>query len=145
LLQLDQPVWRTVVGGSERYVEKLTAGFRDYVRLGCAAIAIAIARTADGVVVQNIAGGRDTYDHVVIASHSDEALAMLRDADKRERTILDAIRYAPNMVYLHRDVGLMPKRAAPGRRGIFLRWPRASQLASTGGRLSAARRLMSLI
>src|SRR3954453_16089138 len=49
LLQYDRPVWRTVKGGSQRYVEKLTASFRDRIRLGCAVTAI--ERTAHGVVV----------------------------------------------------------------------------------------------
>src|SRR5712675_3407044 len=78
LLQYDRPVWRTVKGGSQRYVEKLTASFRDRIRLGCAVTAI--ERTAHGVVVHDSHGHSDSYDHVVIASHSDQALAMLADA-----------------------------------------------------------------
>ena len=66
----------------------------------------------------------DTYDHVVIAAHSDQALAMLSDADERERAILGAIGYAPNTVYLHRDVRLMPKRRRAWASWNFLRWQR---------------------
>jgi uncharacterized protein len=108
LLQYDRPVWRTVKGGSQRYVEKLTAAFRDRIRLGCAVTSI--ERTSHGVVVHDSHGKSNTCDHVVIASHSDQALAMLSDADDRERSILGAIGYAPNSVYLHRDIRLMPKR-----------------------------------
>ncbi len=79
LLQYDRPVWRTVKGGSRRYVEKLTSAFRDQLRLGCAVTSI--ERTSHGVVVNDSHGRSDTYDHVVIASHSDQALAMLSDAD----------------------------------------------------------------
>jgi hypothetical protein len=89
-------------------VEKLTSAFRDQLRLGCAVASI--ERTPRGVVVNDSHGSSDTYDHVVIASHSDQALAMLSDADDRERAVLGAIGYAPNTVYLHRDVRLMPKR-----------------------------------
>ena len=101
LLHYDRPVWRTVKGGSRRYVEKLTAAFSDRMRLGCAVTSI--ERTAHGVVVDDSHGASDSYDHVVIASHSDQALAMLSDADPRERAILGAIGYSPNTVYLHRD------------------------------------------
>jgi predicted NAD/FAD-binding protein len=122
LLQYDRPVWRTVQGGSRCYVEKLTAAFRDRIRLGCAVTSI--ERTPHGVVVNDSHGRSDTYDHVVIASHSDQALAMLSDADHRERAILGAIGYAPNTVYLHRDARLMPKRRRAWASWNFLRWQR---------------------
>ncbi|MGA7804155.1 NAD(P)/FAD-dependent oxidoreductase [Bradyrhizobium sp.] len=124
LLHLDRPVWRTVKGGSARYVEKLTAGFRDRMRLGCAVTRI--ERTCHGVVVHDSHGGSDRYDHVVIASHSDQALSMLADPDPRERDILGAIGYAPNTVYLHRDQRLMPKRQRAWASWNFLRWQRES-------------------
>jgi predicted NAD/FAD-binding protein len=122
LLQYDRPIWRTVKGGSRRYVEKMTAAFRDQLRLGCAVTSI--ERTAHGVIVHDSHGRSDSYDHVVIASHSDQALAMLSDADSRERAILGAIGYAPNTVYLHRDPGLMPKRRRAWASWNFLRWRR---------------------
>jgi predicted NAD/FAD-binding protein len=122
LLQYDRPIWRTVKGGSRRYVEKLTAAFRDRLRLGCAVTSI--ERTPHGVVVGDSHGRSDTYDHVVIASHSDQALAMLTDASDRERAILGGIRYAPNIVYLHRDIRLMPKRRRAWASWNFLRWRR---------------------
>jgi uncharacterized protein len=128
LLQYDRPVWRTVKGGSRSYVDKLTAAFRDRVRLGCAITSI--ERTAHGVVVHDSHGRSDRYDHVAIAAHSDQALKMLSDADERERTILGAIGYAPNSVYLHRDERLMPKRKRAWASWNFLRWQRQGQLAN---------------
>jgi predicted NAD/FAD-binding protein len=122
LLQYDRPVWRSVKGGSRRYVEKLTSAFRDRLRLGCAVTSI--ERTSHGVAVRDSHGGSETYDHVVIASHSDQALAMLSDASERERSVLGDIRYAPNVVYLHRDVRLMPKRRRAWASWNFLRWQR---------------------
>ena len=122
LLQYDRPIWRTVKGGSARYVEKLTAGHRDQIRLGCAVTSI--RRTPQGVVVNDSHGGSESYDHVVIAAHSDQALAMLSDADDRERTVLGAIGYSPNTIYLHRDTRLMPKRARAWASWNFLRWQR---------------------
>jgi predicted NAD/FAD-binding protein len=122
LLQYDRPVWRTVKGGSRHYVEKLTAAFKDNLRLSCAATSI--ERTSHGVLVHDSDGRSETYDHVVIASHSDQALAMLPDADNRERAILGAIGYAPNTVYLHRDIRLMPRRERAWASWNFLRWER---------------------
>jgi len=122
LLQYDRPVWRTVKGGSRSYVDKLTTGFRDRMRLGCAVTAI--ERTPHGVVVHDSCGRHEIYDHVVIASHSDQALAMLSDADEQERDILGAIKYSPNTVYLHRDPRLMPKRRHAWASWNFLRWQR---------------------
>ena len=122
LLQYDRPTWRTVKGGSRCYVEKLISAFRGQLRLGCAVTSI--ERTRHGVVVHDSHGGSDAYDHVVIGSHSDQALAMLCDADSRERAVLGAIGYAPNTVYLHRDVRLMPKRRRAWASWNFLRWQR---------------------
>ena len=122
LLQYDRPIWRTVEGGSRNYVEKLTAPFRDRIRLGCAVTSI--ERKARGVVVTDSHGGSETYDHVVIASHSDQALKMLADADERERRVLGAIDYSPNTIYLHRDTRLMPRRRRVWAAWNFLRWPR---------------------
>jgi predicted NAD/FAD-binding protein len=122
LLQYDRPVWRTVKGGSRRYVEKMTSAFRGRLRLGCAVTSI--QRTPHGVVVNDSHGRSDSYDHVVIAAHSDQALAMLSDADDRERAVLGAIGYAPNTVYLHRDLRLMPKRRRAWASWNFLRWRR---------------------
>ena len=122
LLHLDRPRWRTVRGGSRRYVEKLTAGFRSRIRLGCAAISV--ERKQNGASILDSHGRRENYDAVVIASHSDQALALLSDADPRERAILGAIGYAPNTAYLHRDCRLMPKRRDAWASWNFLRWQR---------------------
>lgn len=122
LLQYHRPVWRTVKGGSRNYVQKLTSAFRGSLRLGCAVTAV--ERTSQGVVVSDSFGHRDSYDHVVIAAHSDQALAMLSDADAQERDVLGAIRYSPNTIYLHRDVRLMPRRQRAWASWNFLRWQR---------------------
>jgi predicted NAD/FAD-binding protein len=122
LLHYGRPVWRTVKGGSQAYVERLTQAFRKRLRLGCAVTAI--RRTPHGVIVDDSHGHSEAYDHVVIAAHSDEALAMLADASPQERSVLGAIRYAPNVAYLHRDPKLMPRRQRAWGSWNFLRWPR---------------------
>jgi predicted NAD/FAD-binding protein len=122
LLHFDRPIWRTVKGGSQAYVERLKPAFARRLRLGCAVTQV--RRTPHGVVVDDSLGHTETYDHVVIAAHSDQALKMLADPSPQERDVLGAIRYAPNVAYLHRDPKLMPKRKRAWASWNFLRWPR---------------------
>ena len=108
LIDLDRPQWRTVTGGSQSYVKKLTAPFADRIRLGTGIASV--TRDGNGITVTDTNGQREHFDHLVIGAHSDEALAMLADPSDAEREILGAIRYTPNEVYLHRDPSLMPRR-----------------------------------
>lgn len=109
LLRLrGRPQWRTVDGGSRAYVERLTASFRDRIRVGEAARRI--RRLPGMVVVEDSSGTTETYDHVVVAAHADEALSMLADAGAGERAVLGAFRYCRNTAVLHSDPSLMPKR-----------------------------------
>ncbi len=124
LLQYDRPVWRTVKGGSRNYVEKLTAGFGEHMRLGCAVTSI--ERGQRGVTVHDSHGHHELYDHVIVATHSDQALALLSDPSADEAAVLGDIAYSPNVVYLHRDVRLMPKRKNAWASWNFLRWKRDS-------------------
>jgi predicted NAD/FAD-binding protein len=103
----DRPVWRTVCGGSRAYLEKLTASYRDNVRLNTAVRSV--RRLGDRVRVEDRQGGIENYDHVVIAAHADQALSLLADADAAERRLLGAFRYERNLALLHRDASLMPR------------------------------------
>jgi uncharacterized protein len=104
----DRPKWRTVSGGSCSYVEAITAPWRDRVRTG--APVRRIERLPDGVRIE--AGGCESeeFDQVVIATHSDQALALLGDPSAAEREILAAIPYQRNEAVLHTDPSLMPRR-----------------------------------
>ena len=104
----DRPVWRTVDGGSRSYVARLTADYAERIRLGVAAVRV--ARTPQGVVVNDSLGGTETYDQVVIAAHADEGLAMVEAPTRGEQTLLGAFGYSRNETVLHSDVALMPKR-----------------------------------
>lgn len=104
----NRPEWRTVAGGSRAYVEKLTAAYADRVRLGRAVKAI--RRDADGVEVLDVQGAVRRFDHVVLAAHADQSLAMLEDPSAEERALLGAFRYTPNRAVLHTDARLMPQR-----------------------------------
>ena len=103
----DQPAWRTVVGGSRRYVEAVLEPLGDAVRLGCPVAKV--TRGADGVEIHSEAGP-ERFDHVVLATHSDQALNLLSDPSLRERQVLGAIRYQANRATLHTDVSLLPSR-----------------------------------
>ncbi len=103
----DRPQWRTVAGGSRQYVARLTAAFHDRIRFDGVR---SVHRTGAGVVVEDRSGRTDTFDHIVIAAHADEALGMLGDPDPAEQKLLGAWRYTINRAVLHRDPGLMPKR-----------------------------------
>jgi predicted NAD/FAD-binding protein len=103
-----QPQWYTVTGGAQEYVKRLTQGFADRIRLNCGAAQV--TRDAHGVTVLDTQGHRQAFDHVVFASHGDETLRLLADADGRERAVLGAFRYQKNTAVLHRDASVMPKR-----------------------------------
>jgi predicted NAD/FAD-binding protein len=104
----DRPQWRTVKGGSARYVEALTKPWRDRLRLDTPVQAI--HRHDDHVIVKPRGGEAERFDEVVLATHSDQALRMLTDASQREHELLGAIAYQPNEAVLHTDVGLLPRR-----------------------------------
>ncbi len=100
-----RPVWRVVRGGSARYVEALVAPFADRVRLSTPVRRV--RRTAAGVVVGTDAGA-ETFDEVVVACHSDQALALLEDPSPAERAVLGAFPYQANEAVLHTDATALP-------------------------------------
>ncbi len=109
LLQfLNRPMWRTIVGGSRVYVERLARALGDSVRLSREVTSI--RRVNGGVIVRDARGDEDRFDHVVIGAHADQALAMLAEPTPEERRLLGAFRYSRNLTILHSDEGLMPKR-----------------------------------
>lgn len=107
LLQIaDRPQWRTVVGGSRDYVRRLASRIPD-VRLNCAVERV--TRDRHGVAVRDRRGVVTLYDDVVLACHSDQALALLSDADEHERDVLASLRYQMNRAVLHTDAGFLPR------------------------------------
>lgn len=107
LLSTDRPLWRTISGGSRNYVSRLIAPLAGKIRLGTPVTQV--LRKDGQVIVTDTTGHTDVFDHVILASHTDQSLAMLGDPSPEEREILGSIRYRPNEVYLHRDEALMPK------------------------------------
>jgi predicted NAD/FAD-binding protein len=123
MLPIDKrPIWRTVVGGSARYVEKLAGGISGEVLIGRPVKAI--HRGADGVSIEDTTGKTRRFDQVVIGAHADQALRMLSAPSAQEQELLGAFRYSRNRAVLHRDPALMPRRRSAwaswnhvGRRG----------------------------
>ncbi len=109
LLQVNhRPQWHTVVGGAKHYVEKIIASLPD-ARLNTPVRQI--ERDAAGVTVTTDRGS-ERFDHVVLAAHSDQSLAMLRQPTQAEAEVLGAIRYQPNLAVLHTDTSVLPSRPA---------------------------------
>jgi len=109
LLQLEnRPQWRVIKGGSREYVKRLVEGHRDAIRLN--APVQSIRRFPDCVEVSTAQGGTEFFDHVFIACHSDQALAMLAEPTDLERSVLGAIGYQDNEAVLHTDENVLPRR-----------------------------------
>jgi predicted NAD/FAD-binding protein len=107
-LQLHgRPRWRSIIGGSRRYVARLSAPFADRIRLN--APVRRVTRERSGVEIATD-GSCERYDEVVIATHSDQALAMLADPSPAEVEVLSALPYQANETVLHTDRTLMPRR-----------------------------------
>jgi len=107
---VGRPQWRTVRGGSARYVEALTAPLADRIRLNTPVAGV--ARHDDHVLVSPRGEEPERFDEVVFASHADQSLGMLEDPTDREHEILGAIPYQPNEAVLHTDRALLPRRRA---------------------------------
>jgi predicted NAD/FAD-binding protein len=101
----DRPQWYTLPGGSRSYIAPLTASFRERIRLETPVKSV--RNTSQGVEVVT-AVGVEKYDAVVLASHSDQSLALLDKSERAIRTILQGILYADNEVVLHTDRSQMP-------------------------------------
>lgn len=106
-----QHQWYTVEGGSQSYVSRLEASMRRKgVEIRMNNAVDAVRRTHGGIEVKSKGADWEAFDEVIFATHSDDTLAMLSDADAQERAALAAIKYQPNDIILHADVNLMPKR-----------------------------------
>ncbi|MGL5291762.1 MAG: NAD(P)/FAD-dependent oxidoreductase [Vibrionaceae bacterium] len=110
----DRPQWYVIPGGSREYIAPLTAGWQDKIRLSCAVTSI--TRADNGVHITHKLG-EEHFDEVILACHSDQALALLNDASQEERNILQAMAYQANDVWLHLD-----ERCLPSRRKAWASW-----------------------
>lgn len=108
MLQIGgRPVWRVVRGGSSRYVETMVANFRNRIRTRCPVQRV--VRDEQGVTVHT-PSGPERFDHVVLACHSDQALALLHEPSPLEQEVLGAMPFQTNHVWLHTDDSVLPRR-----------------------------------
>ena len=124
----DRPRWATVTGGSARYVDALTAPFRERIRLNSPVRRI--SREADQVRVWSRGPGPERYDQVVIATHSDQALALLEDPSDAERSCWASIPYQRNEAVLHTDARCCRAAGARARRGTSTCWREPKPLST---------------
>ncbi|MDO6773853.1 FAD-dependent oxidoreductase [Shewanella sp. 10N.286.51.B2] len=106
----DRPQWYVLKGGSRSYIPALIAPFKQ--RLFLDSAVTSIERSDDGVNLRINDGEVQRFDEVILACHSDQALAMLTDATDDEKQVLGAMAYQNNEVVLHTDTNLLPKRKA---------------------------------
>ncbi len=120
LLQItDRPQWRTVSGGGRAYVDRIAAQLTargashsaaHAAEIRVSAVVRRVVRTAGGVEIDSGDRKGEAFDRVVLACHSDQALALLGDPSHSEQRLLSAVRYQPNRVVLHTDAALLPRR-----------------------------------
>lgn len=127
LLQVhDRPQWHTVTGGARHYVNKIIGSLKD-TRLNTPVRRI--ERDSAGVTVHT-AQASERFDHVVLATHSDQSLAMLAQPSRVEAEVLSAIRYQPNLAVLHTDTSALPQRRAAWAAWNYERASNAQQESS---------------
>ncbi|MDA0589881.1 MAG: FAD-dependent oxidoreductase [Planctomycetota bacterium] len=104
----NRPTWRVIEGGSRNYVAKMTERFPDRIRLSTAIEQV--RRSAKEVTVIPRNGLPESFDHVIFACHSDQALRMLTDPTAAERDVLSEFPYERNIAVLHTDRSVLPRR-----------------------------------
>ncbi len=121
----DMPQWQTVVGGSHSYLKAFRAAFKGSLHLGAPARRV---RRGEGRVTVTLAdGGEQGFDHVVLAAHADESLALLADPSDDEQALLGAWRYQSNETLLHTDRSVLPPLERAWASWNYLRLPDEQQ------------------
>lgn len=141
----NRPTWRVIEGGSRTYVARMAERFRDRIHLSTPVEQV--RRSVDEVILIRRNGLRESFEHVVVACHSDQALRMLDDSSATERDVLSQFPYGPNTAVLHTDETVLPKR-----RRAWASWnyhltgdssPRASQAATVTYQMNLLQHLRS--
>lgn len=102
-----QPIWRVIEGGSKNYIPYLTKGFKDSIKLSTPVLKV--RRESENVRLETQTGGSQFFDHVIFATHSDQALKILENPHAEEKQILQSLPYQPNEAILHTDINVLPE------------------------------------
>lgn len=130
LLQIsNRPQWMTVVGGSQRYVEKIVRSIPD-LRLACPVRAVRRSNQIGALVQVQTDADVESFDAVVLACHADQSLAVLEAPSQAEREVLGAIRFQANRAVLHTDASLLPRRQLAWAAWNYVRAPDATREGS---------------
>lgn len=108
LMHKERPSWRTVTNGSQAYVTKLIDALGERIRNETEITRV--SSYGGQVKLDDMNEQQHIFDHVILASHSDQSLSMLDESFEDRRFNLRSARYRPNQIYLHRDSALMPRR-----------------------------------
>ncbi len=123
----NRPQWKTVIGGSHAYVK---AFVRDFKGRTCLETPVRqVMRDSDGVKLALASGESLSFDQVVIATHADQALRLLKDPSNREERLLSPWRYQKNHTVLHTDASLLPRQ-----KQAWAAWNFTRGLDSSGSR-----------
>jgi len=126
----NRPQWRVIEGGSSAYLQPLTEGFRQHIRINTPVQSV--RRFDDRVEIALPDGAVEVFDEVIFACHSDQALLLLQDSSAAEQQVLGAIPYQDNDVVLHIDDSVLPeKKLAWSSWNYYLRSDRQEQAILT--------------
>ncbi|MET0076708.1 MAG: FAD-dependent oxidoreductase [Candidatus Thiodiazotropha lotti] len=103
----NRPQWKTLVGGSWQYVKVMANSLGSRIKINQSVTSV--RRTSSGVEITTKSGHKESYDALIIASHADQAVALIENPNPLEADCLGKFRYQDNTVYLHTDRGLMPR------------------------------------
>jgi predicted NAD/FAD-binding protein len=103
-----QHPWRTVSNGARSYIPRLTAGFREQIRLNKKAVRIARSERSAQITFED--GSAECFEKVILACHGDQALRLLEDPTPMEQRLLSTFHYQPNTATVHTDTSVMPRR-----------------------------------
>ncbi|HEX2705449.1 MAG TPA: FAD-dependent oxidoreductase [Candidatus Lustribacter sp.] len=120
LTVFGSPTWRTVVGGSQRYVERVAAALHE---VRCSSPVTGLSETPDGVEITVGRGTTARYDAAVVATHPHQALAILASPSTVQRDVLGAMTYSVNLAQLHTDTSLLPRAERARASWNYLRRP----------------------
>ncbi len=104
----DRPQWKTVVGGSSQYIAPLTQWYSEKIHLNCAVTNV--VRKNNKVEIYFVNGNSESFDEVILATHADTSLQLVKEPDAEEKQFLEMFEYQDNEAILHTDTSVLPKK-----------------------------------